>query len=316
MLLLRLGGQRLNMEVLRSIRKKTTVGLLQFGQHVASRGSERSVERLRTVMRIFFRLLFPLRQRLKTNMRCAGLDPDGMVDAYFERSIDQMIMLAHGFRSDFSMDMLVNRFKFDDSFRILEETYAKGKGVITIAPHITGYPVYGAVVSSRIPCTIYLRRNKDPRKMKITETVGRASNAELISPPVNASKAQRLQVAIDALRQGKMLFLTPDLPRKPDDGVPVEIFGKTAHFPTGVFIMSLRTGSPVLPVWWHWKDGHYHVSYGQPIELKRGGGLKEKADAAMKQWAEQVDAFNRQHPDMWWNWLDKRWTQILRNGSL
>ena len=152
--------------------------------------------------------------------------------------------------------------------------------------------------------------------MKITETVGKSSNAELISAPPGASKAQRLQVSVNALREGKMLFFTPDTPRKPDDGVPVKILGKTAHFPTGAFIMSMRTGAPVIPVWWHWKDGFYHVSYSQPIELERGGGLRKKAEAAMKQWGADVDVFIRKHPDMWWNWLDKRWTKILREGSL
>jgi lauroyl/myristoyl acyltransferase len=89
--------------------------------------------------------------------------------------------------------------------------------------------------------------------MKITGTVGEASGAELISAPVGASKAQRWQVSVNALRQGKMLFFTPDTPREPDDGVPAKILGKTAHFPTGAFIMSLRTGAPVIPVWWYWK---------------------------------------------------------------
>ena len=304
------------MKLSRKIRKKVTVDILRFGQYLATKGSYRTVERLRTIMRVFFRTLVPLRCRLRTNIRCAGLDPDGLVDAYFERGIDQMTMLAHAFRADFHIKMLEEQFKFDETFSILEQTYAKGKGVITIAPHLSGYSIYGAIVSSRIPCTIYLRRNQDPRKMKITETVGKSSSAELISAPVGAAKAQRLQVSIDALRQGKMIFLTPDTPRKPDRGVTVNILGKTAHFPIGVFIMSMRTGAPVLPVWWYWEEGFYHVSYGQPIELKRGGGLKEKSEEAMKQWGAEVDVFIRKHPEMWWNWLDKRWTKILREGSL
>lgn len=304
------------MELLRSVRKRITLDLLRFGQYVATRGGYRSVERLRTLMRVFFKLTLPLRWRLRKNMRCAGLDPAGLVDPYFERSIDQLVMVAHGFRADFSMQMLVDRFKFDESFDILKRTYDEGKGVITIAPHITGYPVYGPVISSRIPCTIYQRRNKDPRKMKIAETVVRASSAELISPPPGATKAQRLQVAIDALRQGKMLFLTPDTPRKSDEGVAVTIFGKTAYFPTGVFIMSMRTGSPVVPVWWFWQDGFYHVRYGRPIRIERGGGLGKKADDAMIAWGKDTDDFIHRYPDMWWNWLDKRWTIILRGGDL
>ena len=304
------------MKLTRKIRKKITLTLLMFGQFCATRGSYRTVERLRKTMRLFFRTCLPLRARLRTNIRCANLEPDGLVDAYFERGIDQMTMLAHGFRRDFDINMLVEQFKFDETYEILEKTYAKGKGVITIAPHLSGYPVYGAIISTRIPCTIYMRRNQDPRKMKITETVGKASGAELISAPVGATKAQRLQVSVNALRQGKMLFFTPDTPRKPDDGVAVEILGKTAHFPPGAFIMSLRTGSPVIPVWWYWKDGFYHISYSQPIELERGGNLREKSANAVREWGKQTDAFIREHPEMWWNWLDKRWTKILREGSL
>lgn len=300
----------------RRIRKELILNLLQYGQQLAAHGDYQKVERLRVIMRVFFRGLLPLRWRLEKNIRCAGLNPDGLVDAYFERCIDQLIMLAHGFRADFEIKMLEDQFKFDETFEILEKTYAEGKGLITIAPHISGYPVYGAIISSRIPCTIYLRRNQDPRKMNITQTLGKSTSAELIAPPANASKARRLQIAIDALRQGKMLFITPDTPRRPDDGVAVEILGKTSHFPPGVFIMSIRTGSPVLPVWWHWKEGFYHVHYGQPMRPQRGGGLRQKAEAAMAQWGRSVDAYIREYPEMWWNWLDKRWTYILRNGSL
>jgi hypothetical protein len=27
-----------------------------------------------------------------------------------------------------------------------------------------------------------------------------------------------------------------------------------------------------------------------------------------------VDAFLHDHPAIWWNWLDKRWTKILREA--
>ena len=71
-----------------------------------------------------------------------------------------------------------------------------------------------------------------------------------------------------------------------------------------------------MPVWWHWEEDCYHIRFGEPIELSRGGSkIRDKAEEGMKQWACQMDAFIREHPDMWWNWLDKRWTHILRDGS-
>ncbi|MHC4752607.1 MAG: LpxL/LpxP family acyltransferase [Planctomycetota bacterium] len=140
-----------------------------------------------------------------------------------------------------------------------------------------------------------------------------SGNGELIYPPEGATRAQRLQVAIDVLRQGKMLFICADTPRKPSDGVPVTIFGRTTYFPTGVYIMSLRTGAPVVPATWHWEAGQYHIHYDEPIELTRGGDLKRKAIAATQKWAESVDSHLHKYPEMWWNWLDKRWTRIIRN---
>ncbi|MHC5086558.1 MAG: hypothetical protein ACYSN9_01950, partial [Planctomycetota bacterium] len=73
------------MKLSRKIRKKITLDILRVGQYLATKGSYRSVERLRTMMRVFFRTLVPLRCRLRTYIRCAGLEPDGLVDAYFER---------------------------------------------------------------------------------------------------------------------------------------------------------------------------------------------------------------------------------------
>ncbi len=51
---------------------------------------------------------------------------------------------------------------------------------------------------------------------------------QLIYPPEGATKAQRLQVAINVLRQGKLFFICADTPRKLRDGVSVTIYGRTA----------------------------------------------------------------------------------------
>jgi lauroyl/myristoyl acyltransferase len=246
-------------------------------------------------------------------MKLAGAFEPHLIDAHFERATDQMIMIAHVCHAGFDNSGCMKRFCFDDSFRFLEQAYAKGKGVINIAAHICGYPVYPSVVSTRIPCVLYLRRNKDPQKMQLNIAMGRIGRGELIYPPEGATRSQRLGVAIDVLRKGKMMFITIDTPRKSHQGVPVTIFGRTTYYPTGVFIMSLRTGAPVVPVSWYWQDGRYHIRYDKPIELQRGGDLKRKAMIATQQWARSVDEYLHQYPEMWWNWLDKRWTRIIRN---
>jgi lauroyl/myristoyl acyltransferase len=273
------------------------------------------VDALGTHVLRLIRIALPLRQRLAHNMKLAGVYREELIDAHFVRAVDQLTMLGHVLRAGFAESGCPEKFVFDESLRLLEQAHAAGKGVINIAPHLCGYPVYGAVVSMRIPCSIYLRRNKDPGKMRITEAVGLAGQGHLVAPPTGATKAQRLNVAIDVLRQGRMMFITPDTPRKPSEGVRVTLFGRTSYFPMGVFIMSLRTGAPVVPVTWHWKQGAYHLHYGEPIELVRGGRLRQQAAAATRHWAATVDRFLHAYPEMWWNWLDKRWTKIIRGQA-
>ncbi|MBN1764587.1 MAG: lysophospholipid acyltransferase family protein [Sedimentisphaerales bacterium] len=304
------------MELTRKLRKTLTFGALRGGMELACRGNVTSVERLRQIMTDLTRIAIPLRIRLARNMKLTGVYHPKLIDHHFERVIDQLIMLAHIFRAGFSESGCPERFIFDDSVKLLEQAYAKGKGVINIAPHICGYPVYAAVVSQRFPCGIYLRHNKDPRKMRLNNAIGQAGGGDLVYPPKGASKAQKLQIAIDVLRQGKLLFITPDTPRRPQKGIAVTIFDKTVYFPPGIFIMSMRTGAPVVPVFWDWRDGAYHIQYEPPIELTRKGRIKDLAEMSMQKWAKSVDGFLHEHPEMWWNWLDKHWTRIIRDGQM
>ncbi len=301
--------------VLRELRKAIAFGGLRVGMEIARTADDPAVvEALRCALWAMAKTAVPLRVRLARNMKRAGVYRRGLPDAHFARAIDQMVMLAHVFRAGFGASGCPERFRFDESFRLLEQAYAAGRGVINIAPHLCMYPIYPPIVAPRIPVSIYLRRSKDPRKMKINEAIGLAGKGHLVYPPAGASKSQRLKIAIDLLREGRLMYIAADTPRKPHEGAPVTLFGRTVHFPTGVYVMSLRTGAPVVPVVWHWEDAAYHIRYGQPITLARGRNLKKQAADATRKWAESVDEFLHEHPEMWWNWLDKRWTRILREG--
>lgn len=307
-------GRSAAIESFRQLRKTLTFGALRVGQELAQRGEGATVEGMRKGLIAFGRAALPLRARLRRNMKLAGVYRKGLVDEHFERAADHLAMMAHLFRAGASAAGCADRFVFDASIGHLEQACANGKGVVTIAPHLVGFPVYGPVVSPRVPCAVYLRRNRDPRKMRINEAIGQAAGSQLVAPPPGTPKSERLKVAIDVLRQGRQLYITPDTPRKPAEGVPVTILGRQTHFPLGVFVMSMRTGAPVVPVWWHWDGRKYRIRYDEPIELARGRGMRKKAASAVQRWAGKIDAYLHEHPEMWWNWLDKRWTRIIRDG--
>lgn len=312
-----LATQSGKMGLFRRIRKYLSFEALIFGMKLAKRSNgPEAVESLRGVLRLLTRTILPLRARLVTNMKKAGLYRKGLVDEHFERAVDHLITLAHIFRVG-PWDSR-ERFIVEDSVALLKQAHAAGKGVIVIAPHLIAFPLYGPVITPHLPCTLYVRQNRDPDKMALNEAIARAAECRLVFSRPGASESERLQVALNVLRDGKQLFITPDTPRKPHQGVAVTILGKTAWFPTGPFVMALRTGAPVVPAWWRWEGGKYRLWFGEPMELRRGrgtGGLREQTEAATRRWADDIDAYLRLHPAMWWNWLDKRWTRILRESS-
>ncbi len=279
----------------------------------SQQGSAASVEFLRRFALAAVKACLPLRLRLARNMKLAGVYRRGLVDLHFERAADQIGFLMHIFRAGFHDAGVAEKFRFDTSFRHLQEAYEAGRGVLVISPHLCCYPVFPRALSDRIPCSIYLRRSRDPRKHEIDKAIGRAGGGHLVYPPAHATRSERLGVAMRILRQGRVLYITPDVPRKPDQGVPVRILGRLVHFPTGAVIMAMRTGVPIVPVVWHHHGGLYRIRCHEPMEFTGRGDRKRRAAAGMRKFAELMDNCLRQYPEMWWNWLDKRWTAIIRN---
>jgi lauroyl/myristoyl acyltransferase len=297
----------------RTVRKWATTSLLRLGVRLSRRGSRRRVERLRSVMSAATKFCLPLHWRVARNMQRAGVYRKGLPDLYFERAADQMEFLMHIFRAGFPESGVAQRFSFDSSIRLLHQAHSAGHGTLVISPHLCGYPVFPRVLAEHVPCSIYLRHSADPRKHEINRQIGHAGGGHLVYPPIDASPMQRITVAMDILRAKRALYITPDLPRKPDEGVPVTVFGRTVYFPTGVVIMAMRTRAPIVFAAWHCENGLYHVSFHPPLDFSPRGDRQRRAASGMAEFARLMDEQLHEHPEMWWNWLDKRWTRILRS---
>ena len=125
------------------------------------------------------------------------------------------------------------------------------------------------------------------------------------------SPTERLNVAMRVLREKRASYVTPDLPRKAAEGVPVTLWDRIVYFPIGVMIMAIRTGAPVVFSTWFYRDGLYHVHFTEPRILPRHASRQQAAHRGMLAFSLIMDQHLRAYPEMWWNWLDKRWTRIL-----
>jgi lauroyl/myristoyl acyltransferase len=303
------------MALSRRLRKDAVMRLLEGGAALAQRCNRRQVNLILSVALRVVKACLPLRIRLARNMKAAELYRRGLVDLHFDRAADQMRMLMHVLRAGFQASGACDRFQFDESFRHLDAIRASGRGALIISPHLCGYPLFPRVLADRFPCSIYLRRSPDPRKHKINMMVGAAGDGHLVYPPPDSARSERLFVALRVLREGRGLYLTPDLPRKPHEGTPVHVLGQRTYFPAGVAIMAMRTRVPIVMVDWHWSDGAYRVRCHEPLDPATLRSRSEAAGSIMRLFAARMDEAVRSHPEMWWNWLDKRWTRLLRTGS-
>jgi lauroyl/myristoyl acyltransferase len=299
----------------RPLRKFVTIGLLRIGALLARRTDRQGVERLRRLGHSALRATLPLRYRIVRNMRRAGVYHEELENEHLERAGDQMEFLMHILRAGYPDSGVGERFCFDQSLSNLHQAHEAGRGVLVLSPHLCGYPVFPRVLAEHVPTSIYLRRSPDPSKHALNVLMGQAGGGDLVFPPPNGSPAQRLSVAIGVLRKRRALYVTPDLPRKANEGVPVTVWSRTVHFSTGVMVMAMRTGSPAVIATWFFHDGRYYVRFGEPMEISRRGDRQHHAHKAMLAFARATDEHLHEHPEMWWNWLDKRWTRILRRRA-
>ena len=298
----------------RSARRFLTVRFLQSGAAFARRTDRQGIRRIRHIAQASIRFIPPLTRRVVANMRRAGVHRGGLEGEYLARAADQMEFLMHILRAGYEDSGVGDQFRFDESLSHLKTAHQERRGVLVLSPHLCGYPVLPRVIAEHVPCSIYLRHSRDSGKHALNVSMGQAGGGHLVFPPVNGTPAARLNVALGVLYEGRALYITPDLPRKPDKGVPVSIWNRTVHFPAGAMTMALRTGAAIVFTNWFYHDEHYHVRFEAPFWLERRGNRTAQTQQAMEAFATMMDDFLHQYPEMWWNWLDKRWTRILRES--
>jgi len=300
---------------IRPLRRGITICLLGIGVFLARRFSRRGVERVRRASVATLRAALPLRYLIVRNMQRAGVYRRGLEQDYWDRAGDQMGMLMHILRAGYPDSGVRKQFHFDGSERYLQHAYTAGHGILLLSPHLCGYPVFPRVLADHVPCSIYLRHSPDPTKHTLNMLMGKAGGGHLVCPQANTSPTERLNVAMRVLRQKRALYVTPDLPRKASEGVPVTLWGRVVYFPIGVMIMAIRTGAAVIVSTWYYNDGLYHVHFTEPYVLERHGDRQSQAREGMLTFARIMDQHLHAYPEMWWNWLDKRWTRILRSHT-
>ena len=115
-----------------------------------------------------------------------------------------------------------------------------------------------------------------------------------------------LRNILAALRRNEIVCLLAD-EKKRRTGIDVEFFGQPAATALGPAVISLRTGSPVVPMFIVRNRDGMHTIYIEPaLEHPVTGDRKEDERALTAAFTRVIERYIRAYPEQWF-WINSRW---------
>lgn len=261
---------------------------------------------------------------VRANMRRADITDDAAIKAYFANAARHLTnglrVLKWASQPQDVINLAHQDVTLDGTLAAARATIQQHHGGGIIAPaHCQNYLVSLVRLNQDIPISIYLRWNKDPRRVELKRRWCAAAGLDVIVEPKNLTNpAARAEICVEAIRAGKTLAITPDLPQKIEAGVPVRWLGRTIYLPAGPASLAMLAEVPLLPLFASYRNRQQVLSFNAAIPVERRtraeGGRQEATRLATQTWTDGFAAFVRNCPEAWYLWADNRWTRVL-NGD-
>lgn len=277
---------------------------------------------------------FPVvRKIVADNMRAVELYTPQRHREYFCQVAVQLSGWMHVFRharpaaadrpGSMSADLariVEERIQLDESVERLTQAAARGRGVVLMAMHVVDVPLWLGRINQVVPMTVLARYSKDPRRQSMKERWFRTIGPDYIAETSrDGERGLRIARMAEALRDGRVVLITPDVIRKRDEGKPVRFFNRQVHLPSGAAVLSVKTGAPLMMLSAEPAGTAISLRFHGPFEGAARPGTEDWEDAAIAermQWfAGGLEAFLREHAPLWFFWADKRWTRMFQGDS-
>lgn len=268
-------------------------------------------------------------RQVAENMRAAGVYTPAVFHAYFNRIAAHVISGAHALRhtpptasavEQLLAQRVATAVELDDSIGVVRAAVTTGRGAVLMAPHNIDFLLSVPRVARKVPTSVYMRYPKTPTQREVKQRWCRAHHLEQHwEPAPSAGGAGRLAALENILRRGRLVYLTPDLARQRDEGVPVRVFGRTVYLPPGAAVLAQRSGAPYFIQMAHPDGVSQRLHFAGPFSVAAPTGARNADRVAiqnsLQHFAEHLERFVRESPELWLFWGDKRWTRVFRNDS-
>jgi KDO2-lipid IV(A) lauroyltransferase len=179
---------------------------------------------------------------------------------------------------------------------------SRGKGILYLTGHFSSWELLPAAHALHgYPLSFTTRPLDNARLEKYLRRVRESKGNIVIYKKDSARRILR------ELKAGRTAGVLMDHNVSPAEGIFADFFGVPAATSTGVALLALRTGAPVLPGYLTpRRGGRYTIKFLPPIDMARTGDTTEDLRVNTRRLNGVLERIIREQPESWL-WGHKRW---------
>lgn len=239
--------------------------------------------------------------------KSGGVCPPDRIPAFIERVYEHV---ALGFVEMLMTPRMIERRELLKhvtlkNFERLAEYQKAGKGVILTIGHQGNWEMCGLVVLLEgYPLNVLARPIDNPWIDRYLNRFRTLTGQRVMS------RDRALGEMIRVLQRNGLLVIQMDQDAR-QSGVYVNFFGRPASTHRSPAVLSLKYGSPIVPVNVYREGPHHTVIASEPLWPDAFRDHPDATKALTQAFSDRFEEFVRQHPEQWF-WIHDRWKTAER----
>jgi KDO2-lipid IV(A) lauroyltransferase len=182
----------------------------------------------------------------------------------------------------------------------------EGKGVLLFGAHFGNWEIGNAALAILTRPFSFVYRILDSRLLEGIITTVRASCGNTSLPKENAMRQM-----IRLIKKNTTISILIDQNVAWYGGVFVDFFGRKACATSGLALLAMHTGAPVLPFFTsRLPDGKYLLEIGKKVDIIRSENREADILSNTQNFTNIIEEHIRQYPEQWF-WVHQRWKTKL-----
>ncbi len=185
----------------------------------------------------------------------------------------------------------------------LKDALEEGRGVIGLGAHVGNFVLMA--IAFTVKGLPFITVTREPREMSLKTRYHQWKKACGLTWIDHSRRAAGTKGILRALRDNHIVHLISD--ERNRNGIIVPFFGRDALTAAGPAVLSLRTGSPIIPIFMYEHARFKHtIEIFPPLAIERTGNHQRDIYLLTEKANEVIADFIRDHPDQW-AWINNRW---------